>query len=101
MVSYGSNHFWEGRMKASIRKAVTPRRPSAPHGNERRLVTQHPRRRILTLAAGAAVLPVVSHTSSAQAYPARPITMVVPFAPGGGSDVIGRILIDRMRVSLG
>ena len=63
-------------MKASIRsKAATPRRRPAPRGNERRLVTQHPRRRILNLAAGAAVLPAVSRMAWGQAYPTRPITM--------------------------
>jgi tripartite-type tricarboxylate transporter receptor subunit TctC len=39
--------------------------------------------------------------AAAQAYPSRPITMIVPFAAGGPSDVIGRIVADRMRVSLG
>ena len=60
-----------------------------------------PRRRFLQLAAGAAALPAVSRTASAQAYPARALTMVVPFAAGGPTDVIGRVLADRMRTSLG
>ena len=47
-------------MKASVRRAATPRHWSAHSGNERRLVTQHPRRRILSLAAGAAALPTMS-----------------------------------------
>src|SRR5262249_44442410 len=37
----------------------------------------------------------------AQAYPSRPITMIVPFAPGGLTDVIGRVLAEGMRTSLG
>jgi tripartite-type tricarboxylate transporter receptor subunit TctC len=37
----------------------------------------------------------------AQTYPARPITIVVPFAAGGPSDVLARLLADRMRASLG
>jgi tripartite-type tricarboxylate transporter receptor subunit TctC len=37
----------------------------------------------------------------AQGYPSRPITMVVPFAAGGPSDVVARILSDRLRTSLG
>jgi tripartite-type tricarboxylate transporter receptor subunit TctC len=37
----------------------------------------------------------------AQAYPSRPITIVVPFAPGGGTDVIGRIMAEQMRATLG
>jgi tripartite-type tricarboxylate transporter receptor subunit TctC len=39
--------------------------------------------------------------AQAQTYPSKPITMIVPFAPGGPLDVIGRILADRMRTSLG
>ena len=43
----------------------------------------------------------VSQIASAQTYPARPITLVIPFAPGGANDVIGRVLAPRMRASLG
>src|SRR6202166_3924865 len=39
--------------------------------------------------------------ATAQTYPSRPITMVVPFPPGGSTDVTGRILAERMRASLG
>ena len=46
-------------MKGSIRKAATPPRRTAIRNTERRLVTQHPRRRVLSLAAGAAALPAV------------------------------------------
>src|SRR6058998_2821904 len=60
-----------------------------------------PRRNFLHLAAGAAVLPAVSRITWAQAYPTRPITMVVPFAAGGGADVIGRLIAQQMRASLG
>src|SRR5262249_17142314 len=57
-----------------------------------------PRRNFLHLAVGAAALPAVA---MAQAYPTRPITMIIPFTPGGGSDAIGRIGGERMRASLG
>jgi tripartite-type tricarboxylate transporter receptor subunit TctC len=60
-----------------------------------------PRRQFLHLAAGAAALPAVSRVARAQAYPARPITMVVPFAAGGPTDVIGRVVAEGMRASLG
>ena len=39
--------------------------------------------------------------AAAQAYPSRPITIVVPFPPGGQVDTMARILLDRMRTSLG
>jgi tripartite-type tricarboxylate transporter receptor subunit TctC len=63
--------------------------------------TKLPRRQFLHLVAGAAALPAVSRMTWAQAYPSRPITMVVPSAPGGATDVIGRMLAERMKSSLG
>jgi tripartite-type tricarboxylate transporter receptor subunit TctC len=59
-----------------------------------------PRRRFLRLAAGAAALPGVSRIARAQSYPSRPITLVVPFAAGGPTDTIARIMGQRMRASL-
>ena len=59
------------------------------------------RRQFLHLAAGAAALPAASRVATAQAYPTRPISMVVPFPAGGPTDVIGRVLTERMRTSLG
>jgi tripartite-type tricarboxylate transporter receptor subunit TctC len=52
------------------------------------------------LAAGAAALPAVSRLANAQTYPSRPITMIVSAAAGGGTDVIGRLVAQRMRGSL-
>jgi hypothetical protein len=51
-----------------------------------------PRRQFLHLAAGAATLPAFSRVARAQAYPARPITMVVPYAAGGPLDAIARVM---------
>jgi tripartite-type tricarboxylate transporter receptor subunit TctC len=59
------------------------------------------RRTFLHLAAGAAALPAASRIAGAQTYPTRPITMIVPAAAGGSTDVIGRVLAERMRGSLG
>ncbi len=60
-----------------------------------------PRRRLLKLAASAAALPVLAHKAAAQAYPSRPITVVVPASAGGPTDAIGRILAERMGALLG
>jgi tripartite-type tricarboxylate transporter receptor subunit TctC len=59
------------------------------------------RRQFLHLAAGAAALPTASHMATAQTYPARPITIVVPYAAGGGSDVVARVVGEHMRATLG
>ncbi len=59
------------------------------------------RRKLLHLAAGAAVLPAFSGIARAQAYPTRPITLVAPFPAGGPVDTIARILAEHMRGSLG
>jgi len=58
-----------------------------------------PRRKFLHLAAGAATL--LPRFASAQVYPTRPITIVVPFPAGGGTDAVARTIADGMRTSLG
>src|SRR5258705_12923790 len=60
-----------------------------------------PRRRFLHLAAGAAALPVVSRVARAQAYPTRPIRLVIPFPPGGAFDAVGRPFAEKMKPLLG
>jgi tripartite-type tricarboxylate transporter receptor subunit TctC len=60
-----------------------------------------PRRRLLKLAASAAALPVFVHRAAAQAYPSRPVTMIVPASAGGPTDAIARVLSERMTANLG
>jgi len=59
------------------------------------------RRAFLHLGAGTAALPIISRVASAQAYPTRPITMIVPIAAGSSSDVVGRLVAERMGTVLG
>jgi len=56
---------------------------------------------IIGLIAGVAVLVAATTSAMAQSWPTRPLTMVVPFAAGGASDVIARIVAEGMRSPLG
>jgi tripartite-type tricarboxylate transporter receptor subunit TctC len=59
------------------------------------------RRQFLHLAAGAAALPAVSRIARAQAYPSRPVRVVVPVAAGGANDVTARIITQWLSERLG
>src|SRR5262245_34690702 len=60
-----------------------------------------PRRTFLYLAAGAAALPVVSRIARAQAYPSRPVRVIVPFAPAGSTDIAARLMGQWLSERLG
>jgi tripartite-type tricarboxylate transporter receptor subunit TctC len=51
-----------------------------------------PRRRFLHLTVGTAALPLVSHIARAQAYPTRPVRVIVPYAPAGATDITARLI---------
>jgi tripartite-type tricarboxylate transporter receptor subunit TctC len=60
---------------------------------------RHPtRRHVLSAAAALAAAP---RSAFAQAYPQKPITLVVPWSPGGSTDILARIVAEQMRQSLG
>jgi tripartite-type tricarboxylate transporter receptor subunit TctC len=60
-----------------------------------------PRRNFLHLAAGAAALPAVSRIARAQAYPTRPVRLIVPVAPAGASDITARLIGQWLSERLG
>jgi tripartite-type tricarboxylate transporter receptor subunit TctC len=60
-----------------------------------------PRRQILHLAAGAAALPALSAIARAQAYPSGPVRWIVGFAPGGGNDILARLMGQWLQQRLG
>ena len=60
-----------------------------------------PRRKFLRLAAGAAALPAMPYIARAQVYPTRPVTLIVPFAAAGPTDVAARIIGEHMSRTLG
>lgn len=59
------------------------------------------RRQFLQLAAAAVALPVTSGTASAQAYPARPVRLVIGYTPGGSADLTARLMGQWLSEKLG
>src|SRR5215475_9892670 len=60
-----------------------------------------PRRKFLHLVAGAAALPFAPYVAKAQAYPTRPVRLIIGYAAGGGNDILARILGQWLSERLG
>jgi tripartite-type tricarboxylate transporter receptor subunit TctC len=60
-----------------------------------------PRRQFLHLSAGAAALPSLSRVAWAQAYPSRPVHIIVPFGPAGATDITARLIGQWLSERLG
>jgi tripartite-type tricarboxylate transporter receptor subunit TctC len=60
-----------------------------------------PRRQFLHLAAGATALPAVSRFAFAQAYPTRPVRLILPYAPGAAPDIVARLVAQWLSERLG
>ena len=60
-----------------------------------------PRRKFLRLAAGAAALPVLPCIARAQTYPTRPVRLIVAYPPGGGTDIVARLIGQWLSERLG
>src|SRR4051812_43866825 len=60
-----------------------------------------PRRKFLQLSAGVAALPALPHIATAQAYPSRPVRIMVGFPPGGAQDVVARLIGQWLSQRLG
>jgi len=60
-----------------------------------------PRRQFLHLAAGTAALPAVPHFAFAQAYPTRPVRLIVPVGPAGATDITARLVGQWLSERLG
>ena len=60
-----------------------------------------PRRKFLQLAAGAAALPAASRFAWAQAYPVRPVRLIIGYPPGSGPDINARLIGQWLSERLG
>src|SRR5262249_41950098 len=93
------------RLRSGVELTAPPSRPAS----SRRVTdvlqgafkVKLPRRHFLHLAAGAAALPVASRIARAQAYPTRPVHIVVGFPAGGATDITARLMAQWLSDRLG
>src|SRR5215467_8896068 len=85
----------------AAQRSSTPPRKCLSATNTCRHVMKLPRREFLQLGGAVLAAPALICPATAQTYPSRPITMIIPFPPGGNVDLVGRVLAERMRATLG
>ena len=66
-----------------------------------RLVMKLPRRQFLHLSVAAAVLPASLQIANAEAYPSRPVHLIVPFTLGGATNITRRLVVPWLSARLG
>jgi tripartite-type tricarboxylate transporter receptor subunit TctC len=92
----------ESRKRAVETRPILPTNGRTLRRHPRLVSTSNlPRRRFLSLSAGAAVLPAVSRFAWAQTYPTRPVRIIVGAAPGGGADITARLIGQWLSERLG
>src|SRR5258708_35596099 len=75
---------------------------SDPHGQHQGgMIRKLSRRAFVSLATSTAALPAASRFASAQAYPARPVHLLVGFSAGSASDIIARLIAQKLSEQLG
>src|SRR5580700_8701161 len=85
-------------LNRSASGSIEPERPALL---PLRIIMKLHRRKLLYLAAGAAALPAASRIASAQAYPARPVHILVGYGAGSTPDIYARVVADWLSQRLG